>query len=266
MEKKYRKAPFILIGLAAWFLIVKCSTNEFFWDLSSQNIFDQKTISKAEGKTSLPALMQNIENGEIDDFFAAVSNNSDEYPEAVMFYFTKFYDYINSDKKHQDITYLLNNMPVIKNYCLDCNFTEPDAIMYSEYIPFYCIKKYEIKKNKHNSGRMYDICTTYLKNTTTNHISEKSAVIICLQIRSFYRKDGVLKESDYINDVENMITTYQQQYPMELGSIPKYIDEAAYLNRFKNLCSNIIKGLGRFHLGDKWARITFDDKISKLED
>ena len=42
---------------------------------------------------------------------------------------------INSDKKHQDITYLLNNMPVIKNYCLDCNFTEPDAIMYSEYIP-----------------------------------------------------------------------------------------------------------------------------------
>ena len=262
-KNNYIKYPFIIIGLVAWILIVKCSKNELFWDMGSQNIYDEQSLSKSEKKTPFPALWQAMENDDIDIFFEFALSEKNDFPENINDYFQRFYDYCNAEKNTRDITYLLNNMPVIKAYCLDCKLDEPTAIRYSEYIPYYCIKKYELENNKRNPKKMYDICTKYLKSSSsTNHISKKSAQIICLQVRSFYKMKSMKKKSGNVQDLQNMITRYQQQFPAELGKTPKneYIEEAAYLERFLKLCENILAGnSGR-------ARRLFDYNISELEE
>ena len=262
----YRKAPFILIGLLAWFFIVKCSKNEFIWDMNNQNLFDVKTISKISGKTTLPQLLQCVENNSPEEIFEIIFDENSDLPDFIKKYLIKFKEYYEpayNDLKSMDITYLINNMNSIKSYLEEQGVSESQAIQFSEVIPYYCIKNFEISRNgksRKGAGRMYTICDNYLKNTATNHLTEKSAVIVCLLIRSYYRKEGIGKTDDYIEHVQEMITSYKEKYPSELGSNPIYKDEADYLERFAKLCDNIRNR----HLRDKWDRLTFDDKISKL--
>lgn len=254
----YRKSPFVLLGLLAWFFIVKCSKNEFIWDMNNQNLFDEKTISKVSGKTTLPQILQCVENNSPDEIFAVIFDEDSDLPDSIKKYLVKFKEYYEADKKIRDISYLINNMNTIKSYLENQGLNESQAIQFSEVIPFYCIKNFEISRNK--PGKMYTICDNYLKNTATNHLTEKSAVIVCLHIRSYYRKEGIGKTNDYVEHVQEMITSYKEKYPSELGPNPMYKDEADYLERFDKLCDNIRNK----HVFDKWDRLTFDDKISKL--
>lgn len=264
-KKKYGKAVYIFIGLIAWLIIFKFCKKDILFDLApQQSLFEEPRTSKIAKKTeNLDYVLQCLENEKIYDAFNKINDLPDELPENVKNYLDEFSNYyadnIKSKKSGtQNISYLINNMNVIKNYYEKQGFSEPEAIQRSEIIPFCCIKNFELKKNKAN--KLYEICDTYLNHTATNHISKRSVAIICLKIRSYYRAEGIAKTNDYIENVQQMITSYQQQFPAELGKNPVYKEEAAYLERFKKLCDSIRNK----HVFDKWDRFWFNDKIAAL--
>ena len=255
-ERKHAsKIPFIILGALAWLLIFKFSKNELAWELNHPDFFDQKIVESKTYDENLKKFFQSVENNTVDSSFDLIDSVSDA---EVREYLKKFYEYYNADKKTRDITFLINNMSIIKSYFVNNGFSEVDSIACSEIIPFYCIKNFEVQRNKPN--KLYSICELYLKKTEKNHISQKSAIIICLKVRSFYRMEGLGKTNDYVGDVEKMIDSYKQQFPLELGANPIYKEEAAYLDRFNNLCQSIKNK----KLFDKWDRINFNDKIVGL--
>ena len=255
-KNNYIKFPFIILGIIPLFFIFKCSKNDLLWDFGNQNIFNEKSAEKYDKQSQLPQILRLVENGDISEAVESAKNS--DLPTQIKTYFQKFSDYCSAQKKNRDISYIINNMGTVKAYCENIGMGEPEAISYSEVIPFYCIRKFEVSENKHS--KLYEICNTYLNNAATNHLSERSAVIVCLTVRSYYRAEGVAKTDNYIEDIEEKITSYQQKFPSELGSNPTYKDEADYLNRFKDLC----KSIRNQHVFDKWDRFWFNDKITKL--
>ncbi len=251
-----KKLPFVLIGLLAWFIIFKFGKNEVIWDSTPVNSLFEETKNEVSS-AKITEILKSLENDNADEAVSQINLlTENDGTEAVRNYLNDFAAYYKSDKKHRNITSLLNNMSIIKNYYIKEGIDEFSAISRSEVIPFFCIKNFElsVKKPKELNG----ICNSYLLNTLTNHVSQYSAVIICLKVRSYYKMEGAGKTNDYIEDVQKMITEYQKYD--EIGRNPKFPEEAAYLNRFLKLCDNIRNK----HVFDKFDRWTFNMKISKL--
>ena len=254
-----KKFPWILLGLLAWFIIFSFGKSEILWDLGSTSIFEQ---AKAESTNSnlVTEILKKLENNKIDEAISEINRiSSEDFPESVREYLGEFVSYYNSDKKQRDITALMNGMTIIKNYYISEGFTEVDSIGRAEVIPFFCIKNFELSVRKPKELNL--ICDIYLNNTVKNHVSHKTASIICLKIRSYYKMEGLGKTDDYIKDIQEMITGYQEKFPSELGlENPTYVEESAYLKRFNGLCENIRNK----HVFDKWDRLTFNMKIAGL--
>ena len=251
-----KKLPFVLIGLLAWGIILKFGINEVVWDSTSVTSLFEET-KKEVSSAKITEILKKIENGKADEAVSQINMLTEtDGTEAVRNYLNDFVTYYESDKKQRKITSILNNMSIIKNFYMKEGLDEYSAITRSEVIPFFCIKNFElsVKKPKDLNG----ICNVYLQNTLTNHLSQYSAVIICLKVRSYYKMEGMGKTDDYISDVQKMIAEYQKYD--EIGRNPKYPEEAAYLNRFLKLCDNIRNK----HFFDKFDRLSFNMKISRL--
>lgn len=258
--KHTRKLPFIIIGLVAWVFIISFGRKEFSWELKSSDSLFAEKVNNPNKKDPVSDILIKIKDNKIEEALSSILLlESDNNSEPVKEYFNDFRSYYNADQKQKNVLPLINNMVVIKRYYQQQGFNETESISRAEIIPFFCIKKFELSKKP---NVLNTICDNYLSNTESNHISEQTAVIICLKIRTLYKKEGIGKTNDYIKDIEEKITAYQNRYQTELGSKTNstYSEEAEYLNRFKKLCENIRNK----HVFDKYDRLVFDMSISKL--
>ena len=209
--------------------------------------------------------VKNLEDNKIDEAITQVSSiETEDINQDLKDFFKIFYDYYSTKKsKNRDFAPILNDIWIIKKIC---NLELNDSFMatqYAETILFFCIKNFE-QHNK-NKDLLAKYCTQYIEfiEETNGYMSKELAAIMCLNIRTYYEIEGIVKNDEKILNVQNLITKYQQRYPEMLGENPKdgYEENCNYLKRFYELCDNIRNK----HFFDKIDRFFFNKEISLLE-
>lgn len=233
----------------------------------------QKKKNKANDIYLMVNIVQEIDNNRIDKVISSIEQikndeTIDEFLKDYLIYFSEYYEtnksYSESSMwqkkniKPNDIDYLINNIDNMEDFLrknsLDLSF--------AEIIPFYCIRNFEISKFKKNQEKINQICNKYIDYVHKEPLSEKTASIICLEIKSYYKGQKIFKSDDYIKNVQERIVQYQQQYfDLALDSI-EYRRQTDYLKNFYSLCEDIQNK----HIKDKLDRMIFNYKIPGLED
>ena len=242
-------------------LILQFAQNTFRAEIIADNQIAHKVLSS----TPITEILSDIRDLHIVEALEKIeglnSKPKSKIPAEITTYMVNFHDYVLYTFGYAETPvtaeYLMNHLTDIINYLQRyTNLDESSAYLLAEIIPYYII---QLELNIKNLTDVERYCNLYLK-----HLSEKSgvlsqegAIIACLKIQTTYNLHK--KANNILESLQEEITKLRETtFPKELGDNGKYSEQAAYLKRFYEHCSNMRNnGL----VGKSWNNYWFDDKI-----
>lgn len=221
---------------------------------SPDTLFVGQTSAKTEEAVFICSLLQKIENNFTEEFLQDIEilSQNDAINSDVKNYMMNFGIYLAQQTSRKKTTagmieasYFIKGVFPLTDFLRQNGLNDGEAIIYSEIIPYYCIKYFEQGKKKNQTYKNplnRNLYESYVKTfaSMNKNLSEKGADIICLYAKASF--DCLKKKSDKIalKQIQDSIKKYRSEFINEIGEDGIYGRQKNYLSSSLVILDNAI--------------------------